>query len=100
MELAAALPEPLRALLALVAILLLIVPVCMAFGSLLGALFAHQQRYQRSVAFGGTLLATAAAPFVLLAASDAASAFVPLLLCGIALPGLAYWILARWASRR
>lgn len=100
MELATGLPEPVRALLALIAILLIIVPVCMAFGSLLGALFARRQRYPRSIAFGGTLAATVAAPLVLLAASRSPGAFVPLLISGLALPGIAYWLLSRWAIGR
>ena len=98
MELAAGLPEPLRALLALFAIVLIIAPVCMAFGGLLGALFARRQRAPRSIAFGGTLGATVAAPFVLLAASRSADAFVALLICGLALPGITYWVLSRWAT--
>jgi len=99
MGLAAGLADPLRALLALMVILLIILPVCMAFGSLLGALFAHRQRYSRSIVFGGTLVATAAAPFVLLAAGRSGGAFVPLLICGVALPGAAYWALSRWTIR-
>lgn len=99
MEWAAALPEPVRALLSLVAILLVIVPVCMSFGSLLGAVFARHGRRQRAVAFGGTLAATSLAPFVLLAATEAPSIFVPLLLCGLALPGATCWWLGRWAGK-
>lgn len=99
MELATGLPEPLRALLALSAILLIVVPVCMAFGGLLGALFSRRQRYPRSIAFGGTLAATIVAPFVLLAATRSPVAFIPLLVCGVALPGIAYWVLSRWATR-
>jgi hypothetical protein len=99
MEWAAALPEPLRALLSLAAILLVIVPVCMSFGSLLGAVFARHQRSQRAAAFGGTLAATALAPFVLLAATEAPAIFLPLLLCGLALPGATCWWLNRWAGK-
>ncbi|HMV53948.1 MAG TPA: hypothetical protein PLX20_12700 [Rhodocyclaceae bacterium] len=100
MDFAAALPEPLRALLSFAAVLLIIVPLCIAFGGLLGALLARHRRYERAVAFGGTLAATAIAPFVLLGATHLPAAFVPLLLAGLGLPGLAYWWLDRWASRR
>lgn len=98
MELATGLPEPVRALLSLVAILLIAVPAYMAFGSLLGALFIRRQRYPRSIAFGGTMAATVAAPFVPLAATRSPGAFVPPRICGLALPGIAYWLLSRWAT--
>lgn len=100
MELIAGLPEPLRAVFALLAILLVIVPVCMTFGSLLGALFTRHQRYERAAAFAGTLLATAIAPFLLLVATHGAGGFLPLLLAGLALPGASCWWLSRWAARR
>lgn len=100
MELAAGLPEALRALLALIAVLLLIVPVCMTFGGLLGALFTRHRRYERAVAFGGTFVATAVAPFLLLAATQSAASFLPLLLASFTLPGVACWWLSRWAGRR
>lgn len=96
----AGLPEPLRALLALIAVLLLIVPVCMTFGGLLGALFTRHRRYERAVAFCGTLVATAVAPFLLLAATYGAASFLPLLLAGFSLPGATCWWLSRWAGRR
>jgi len=99
-DLAASLPEPLRALLSFVAVLLIIVPLCIAFGGLLGALLAHHRRYERAVAFGGTLAATSVAPFVLLGATQVPAAFVPLLFVGLGLPGLTYWWLNRWAARR
>lgn len=100
MEFAAGLPEPLRALLSLVAILLVVVPLCMAFGTLLGALFARHRRYECALAFGGTLAATAVAPFLLLASTQATGAFVPLLLGGLALPGATLWGLKRWVAAR
>lgn len=100
MELAASLPEPLRALLSFAAVLLIIVPLCIAFGGLLGAVFARHRRYERAVAFGGTLAATTIAPFVLLGATHAPAAFVPLLLLGLGLPSLTCWWLNRWAARR
>jgi hypothetical protein len=99
-EFAAGLPEPLRALLSLVAILLIVVPLCIAFGTLLGAVFARHRRYECALAFGGTLAATAVAPFLLLAATQTAGAFVPLLLGGLVLPGAALWGLKRWTASR
>ena len=96
---AAGLPEPLRALLSLIAILLVIVPLCMTFGSLLGAIFARYRRYERALAFGGTLAATVVAPFLLLAATQSSGAFIPLLLGGLALPSVACWWLNRWAAK-
>lgn len=100
MELVAALPEPVRAVLALFAILLLIVPLCMAFGRLLGALFTRRRRNRHALAFAGTLAATAGAPFLLLAATQQGDGFLPLLLAGLALPSTANWWLSAWAVRR
>lgn len=100
MDFAATLPEPLRALLSFAAVLLIIVPLCIAFGGLLGALLVRHRRYERAVAFGGTLAATSIAPFVLLGATHAPAAFVPLLLVGLGLPGLTFWWINRWAARR
>ena len=99
MSFAAGLPEPVRALLSLIAILLVIVPLCMAFGSLLGAVFARHRRYESAIAFGGTLVATVVATFLLLAATQSSGAFIPLLFGGLALPGAACWWLNRWAAK-
>ena len=96
-ELAASLPEPLRVLLSVVALLGIILPLCIAFGGLLGALLVRRRRHEHAVVFAGTLVATFIAPFVLLGATRAGGwAFGPLLVLGIGLPGVACW----WLGRR
>lgn len=94
------LPDALLALLRVAAILLLVLPLCMSFGTLLGALFAHRHRVESGVAFGATLVASALAPLLLLVASQQGGAWWALLPLGLALPGATHWLGARWAARR